>query len=187
MIFTATFDPTGKSFITASGSILTIWDTITGSIVKHLTKQKGTVNSLDYSPDGKTLITGSHNECTIFVDVESGHHLKILSGYSNHIWALSINQNNVLASGGTDSKIRLWSVKKASLLRELNAHKGPIHVLQWHPDGRILASCSSDSTIKFWDGITGECLQILSTPIDVIFFYFMASPRRFIGDSWDRK
>ena len=168
-IFTATFDPTGKSFITASGSILTIWDTITGSILNHLTEQKEKVISVDYSPDGKILITGSNNECTTFVDVESGHHLKTLSGYSNHIWALSINQNNVLASGGTDSKIRLWSVEKASLLRELNAHKGSIYAVQWHPDGRILASCSSDSTIKFWDGITGECLQILSTPIDVIF------------------
>ena len=41
-------------------------------------------------------------------------------------------------------------------------------MVQWHPNGRILASCSSDSTIKFWDGITGECLQILSTSIDVI-------------------
>lgn len=34
-------------------------------------------------------------------------------------------------------------------------------LLSFPPDGRLLASCSADETIKLWDPITGERLQTL--------------------------
>jgi len=49
----------------------------------------------------------------------------------------------------------------AKLLHTLQGHEAPIRRIAWSPDGRILASPSSDGTIRLWDAQTGECLRVL--------------------------
>ena len=45
------------------------------------------------------------------------------------------------------------------LLRTLRGHKGRIGRIAWSPDGRMLASPSSDGRIRLWDAETGECVR----------------------------
>src|SRR4051812_41492851 len=47
------------------------------------------------------------------------------------------------------------------LLRTLRGHTDLIGRIAWSPDGRMLASPSSDDTIRLWDAETGECLRTL--------------------------
>jgi WD40 repeat protein len=45
------------------------------------------------------------------------------------------------------------SIKERSTLRE---HKGPVYVVAFHSGGKMLASCSEDTTIKLWEVRTGQ-------------------------------
>jgi FOG: WD40 repeat len=45
------------------------------------------------------------------------------------------------------------------VLRSLEAHGGDVHILALSERGRILASASSDLTIRLWDVITGKTTQ----------------------------
>src|SRR5258706_581886 len=47
------------------------------------------------------------------------------------------------------------------LVRTLRGHTDWIGRIAWSPDGRMLASPSSDKTIRLWDTETGECLRTL--------------------------
>lgn len=47
------------------------------------------------------------------------------------------------------------------LVHTLRGHAGPIGHIAWSPDGRMLASASDDSTIRFWHAETGERLRTL--------------------------
>lgn len=48
------------------------------------------------------------------------------------------------------------------LVRSFKAHDKPIGRFAWSPDGRQLATPSADSTVKIWDGRTGELMRTLS-------------------------
>jgi len=57
------------------------------------------------------------------------------------------------------SVITVWRVSKGEVYRKFEGHSGPVFHLAVHPNGRLL-SASSDRTIRFWEPVTGECLQI---------------------------
>lgn len=48
-----------------------------------------------------------------------------------------------------------------TLRRILRGHTGSINRIACSPDGRFLASPSSDKTIRIWDVTCGECTSVL--------------------------
>ena len=55
-----------------------------------------------------------------------------------------------MASGGSDTFIKVWKVADGTLIRTIAAHVRDIRKLVFSPDGKTLASASDDLTIKLW-------------------------------------
>ncbi|KAJ6648170.1 Transducin beta-like protein 3 [Pseudolycoriella hygida] len=73
-------------------------------------------------------------------------------------------EKQIIASGGTDSKIRLWDYNMKTCLGTLRGCQGVISVLQFHPDTnlRLIIAAADDNKIHGWNYETKELLFSLS-------------------------
>ncbi|ONH68843.1 Nuclear distribution protein PAC1 [Cyberlindnera fabianii] len=81
-------------------------------------------------------------------------------------------------TGGRDDTIKIWllpvpiirphnhpipsSNPQGTLVKTLIGHKSWVKDLAFHPNGKILVSCSDDKSIKLWDLETGDCVRTLT-------------------------
>ena len=115
-----------------------------------------------FSPDGRTLASGSRDKTVRLWDVETGRHLHTLKGHSGHVNGIAFSPDGrTLVSGSLDSTIRSWDVETGRHLHTLKGHVRSVWSIVLSPDGRTLVSSGQDSTIRLWDIETGLHLHTL--------------------------
>jgi len=76
------------------------------------------------------------------------------------IQALAVSPDqSVLAVGGIDRSIHFFDPRTLEEKQPLRAHEGEISALTFHPTAPILASASSDGSVKLWNYQTGRMLD----------------------------
>ncbi|TMQ35780.1 MAG: hypothetical protein E6K70_00350 [Planctomycetota bacterium] len=78
-------------------------------------------------------------------------HRATLTGHAGEVRCLAIAPSGeLLASGGADNRVCLWSLPDGKLLKTLDRHSGWINSLAITPDGRTLASARRDGHVCLW-------------------------------------
>ena len=122
------------------------------SLVGHASE----VTSVMFSPDGKTLASGSNDKTIKLWDVKTGIEKMSLVGHSSEVTSVMFSPDGkTLASGGNDKTIKLWDVYSGKEKHELIGHLRSVNSVLFSPDGRLLASSDDDTIIKLWDVATG--------------------------------
>jgi WD40 repeat protein len=75
---------------------------------------------------------------------------------------------SLLATGDTDSTVRLWRVADGKQLWIGQGHLNWVWSVKFSADNLHIASGSSDATVRLWDVATGECLKIFQGSFDDI-------------------
>lgn len=62
--------------------------------------------------------------------------------------SLHTNNDNILATSGEDTLIKIWDIRQNSCIGTLKGHKSAVHGLKFGLNSNILCSVSKDLTLK---------------------------------------
>ena len=143
----------------------------TGKVTARLTGLPGKINAIEFSADGKQLlsasgIAGLYGQATVW-SVEQRKPIRSFKGHRDTMYAATLSPDGkTLATGSYDHQIILWNVESGKQLRKLTGHNGAVYDVAFHPGGNVLASASGDETVKLWRVDTGLRLDTRSQPLD---------------------
>jgi WD40 repeat protein len=120
--------------------------------------------TLDVSPDGETMVTGSDDGRLRIWDVGSGEVLQTLTGHGSSVFSIAYSPDGTkMLSGDGDGTLFLWDVATGEIERELVAHKNDIVGMAFLPDGRRAISGEDawelPGELVVWDLETGESIH----------------------------
>ncbi|UCE39397.1 MAG: WD40 repeat domain-containing protein [Thermoplasmata archaeon] len=172
------WSPDGKYLATGGDNrLIIIYASINWSVVKILEGHEQSVLTLEWSPGGTMIASGSgtdkvaiHNEdkkenIVKIWDFSTGLVIAELEGHQDGVMNVKWSPNgSQIASASDDKKIMLWSTSDWTRTMTLDDHVLGVLDVDWSPNGTFLVSGSRDYKVRLWDAQTGESIDRWTEP-----------------------
>jgi WD40 repeat protein len=108
------------------------------------------VTSLNFSPDGKYLISGGEEGIAILWDL-TGKEIARFKGHKGIIRDVTFNPDSQhIATAGDDGTVRIWD-NSGKQLKQIDVHKERVWSVSFSPNGKYLLATGDSGTVKLWD------------------------------------
>ena len=148
-----------------------LWDIERRSLLHTYKSHESGVNSVDFSPDGQYIVSGSSDKTVKLWDVEDRVLLHTFKGHESGVnFVVFSPDSQYIVSGSSDKTAKLWNVEDRVLLHTFTGSDKMVNSADFSPDGQYIVSGSSDMTLKLWQGIAWQdwmavgCKRIESHP-----------------------
>jgi|GEM_PF-580776 len=171
------FNATGALFATVVmfGKTFELWDVRKGAAAAHSTPVSGSIESVNFSPDGTRLAIGSGDttvdgEMTGHAEIWSQEGLRNGTGLPHQSWVSSARfsaNGAMVLSASADGTAKLWRVGNGALVNALKMrpqtvnnrgvigapfqHQGAVIAAAFSPDESSILTASEDHTAAIWN------------------------------------
>lgn len=157
--------PTRRNLLQGLGSIISL-ATLGGELraqpkssplLRTYAAHDDIVNSVAFSPDGRTALSGSYDETLRLWDATTGNTIRTFKGHSGSVNAVAfMPDGRTVLSASSDTTLKLWDVATGKELRTLTGHSEGVFRIALSSDGRtLLSGADRQTTVKLWDLATG--------------------------------
>ncbi|HEY0981670.1 c-type cytochrome domain-containing protein [Schlesneria sp.] len=154
-VLSVAFSPDGKLLATGGGDPsrsgeLILWNVETRTIARQFPEaHSDTVCALDFSSDGKYLVSGAADKFVKQFDVATGKLVRSFEGHTHHVLGVSWKADSSrIASAGADNAIKVWNVETGEQHRTIQNYSKQVTTIQYIGASDNLISGSGDKTVK---------------------------------------
>uniref|UniRef100_A0A7N5K5H7 Apoptotic peptidase activating factor 1 n=1 Tax=Ailuropoda melanoleuca TaxID=9646 RepID=A0A7N5K5H7_AILME len=126
---------------------------------------KKTVQHIQFTDDGKTLISSSDDSSIQVWNWQSEEYV-FLQAHQETVKDFKLLKNSKLLSWSFDGTVKVWSIITGRIEKDFVCHQDTVLSCDISPDATKFSSTSADKTAKIWNVSNGELLH-LCAPISV--------------------
>jgi WD40 repeat protein len=122
----------------------------------------GTIYGVAFSPDGRTVLSGSVDAQAALWDAATGRRLHQLQGHAGMIWAVAFGPRGKHAyTASWDGTVKRWDTAQGTEVRRYPAQGriADINGLAVSPNGKQMLTGTDDGIVRLWDVESGKELR----------------------------
>ena len=115
--------------------------------------RQNAVNSISFSPDGRSLVSGSDDYSVRIWNIRDGSSKRLpVTAEAGHFVSVVFRPDGrYIAAGDLRKSLWIWDSRTHKLLANWVGHGRAVWCVEFTPDGNGLMSGSADTTVKYWD------------------------------------
>lgn len=149
--FKIAISPDNARLLVAAHYGIEIYSLPDGELLQKIEEFNGPVKDIEFSPDGKSLASGSYDGTLKLWTADRYELIKVLNSSPEAISGLSFSPDGLLiAAGFWNGTLRVWQVEQDMPPTILSGHREMVTDVEFSPNGQLLASSSWDGSIRVW-------------------------------------
>jgi WD40 repeat protein len=149
----AAFSPDGRLLVVggADNTGIRFWDLNERRLLETSHAQPGSINSVQFSPDGVLFVTGGTERTARVWDSARRRPVAVLSGHTDEVVAADFSHDGrLIATASQDRTARIWVARSGELVAELRGHAAAVNSAVFALDDRRVLTASADGTARIW-------------------------------------
>lgn len=157
----AIFSPNGLQIATGTESgIVSLWNLTQSNPVFNTDKHNGETLTLEFSPDGRYLVSGGADGVAVVLDAKTGAEV-YRSLHSDQVRDIAFSKDSKrFVTASKDRYIRVWDADSGKQLLTMS-QSDAVQTVKLTENNRWIVSTGDDRTVRVWNALTGtEFIQI---------------------------
>ena len=167
----ARFSPDGKLIATGSGEFsrsgdIHLWEAASGKqVAAWKERHRDAVLAVDFSPDGKWLVSGGADRLAKVTEIATGKHVYLLEAHTHQVTAVAFRiDGRVVATGGADGVVNVWDMALGERKKKLTSWKKEVTSLQFLGETNQILTSSGDNQVRIVGDDGAEVRSMTNLP-----------------------